>query len=159
MVTEVENAERSGRIVIVDAGTLAGWRRASPSLAQFHQALLHLVAQHRDAKVAVLADPALKHQLPQSEQEDFDADIASSVLVCAPAGTIDGSDGFVAAVVAQCERAGNEVVIVTDRAYPFGRLVPMRRDGKRWQFDLEGAAPAPEGARRQRAVRPARRRR
>lgn len=128
--------------MLVDAGTLAGWRRSAPSLAQLHQALLHLGAQHRQERIAVLADPALKHQLPIAEQDDFDADIASGVLVCAPAGAVAGVQGFVAAVVAKAERAGNDVVLVTDRSYPFGRLASLRRDGARWIFDLDTAAPA-----------------
>jgi len=86
-------------VVIVDADTLAGWRRSSPSLAQLHQALLHLNAQHREVPVAVLADPALKHKLAVAEQDDFDADIASGVVVCSPAGAVDGTDGFFAAVM------------------------------------------------------------
>jgi hypothetical protein len=135
-----ERDASSQRVVLVDAGTLAGWRRSAPSLAQLHQALLHLGAQHREERIAVLADPALKHQLPTAEQDDFDADIASGVLVCAPAGAVAGVQGFVAAVVAKAERAGNDVVLVTDRSYPFGRLASLRRDGARWIFDLDGAA-------------------
>ncbi len=142
MPTVDERDTSSQRVVLVDAGTLAGWRRSAPSLGQLHQALLHLGAQHRAERVAVLADPALKHQLPSAEQDDFDADIASGVLVCAPAGAVEGVQGFVAAVAAKAEKAGNDVVLVTDRSYPFGRLVPLRRDGGRWIFDLDGDANA-----------------
>ncbi len=129
------------RLVLVDADTLAGWRRSAPSLAQLHQALLHLLAQHPGAAVAVLADPALKHHLPSAEQDDYDADIACGLLVCAPAGAKDGPDGFLAAVAARAERDGKDVVVITDRAVPFGRLVPLRRDGRRWVFEIDGAAP------------------
>ena len=150
-------APEVGRVVLVDASTLAGWRRSSPSLGQLHQGVLHLLAQHRDERVAVLADPALKHQLSLGEQEDFDADIASGLIVCAPAGSIKGADGFFEAVAARAERDGKDVVVISDRAYGFGRLVPLRRDGKRWVFDLEGAT-AREGT-ASRARRSTRRRR
>jgi hypothetical protein len=145
------------RVVLVDATTLAGWRRASPSLVQLHQGVLHLLAQHSGERVAVLADPALKHQLAAGEQEDFDADIASGLIVCAPAGSIDGPDAFFRAVAARAARDGKDVVVISDRAYDFGRLVPLRREGRRWIFDLEGAS-AREGA-TGRARRPTRRRR
>ena len=47
---------------------ISGWRRATPSLDQLHQAVFHLRAVHPDLRVAVVADPALKHSLPPGEQ-------------------------------------------------------------------------------------------
>lgn len=141
-----EPEDEPRQLVLVDAGAVAGWRRSTPSLAQLHQALLHLQAQHRTARVAVVADPALKHQLPVEEQSDFEADIALGVVVCAPAGTIGGAEGFFAAVAERAERDGTEVVAVTDRALGFGRLAKLRRDDRRWTFDLAGAVAAPPGA-------------
>lgn len=142
------------KVVLVDAGALAGWRRSTPSLAQLHQALLHLQAQHRAARVAVVADPSLKHQLPTAEQSDFDADIALGVVVCAPAGTIGGAEGFFTAVAERAERDGAEVILVTDRALPIGKLASLRRDEQRWTFDLAGATASTASA-----APPARRRR
>ncbi len=126
-----------GRIVLVDAGTLAGWRRSTPSLAQLHQGLLHLYAQHPGERVAVLADPSLKHKLPKVDQDDFDADIATGLIVCAPAGTVDGAKGWFAAVAERAKAAGDDVIVVTDQTHAFGRVVPLRRDGHRWVFQLD----------------------
>ena len=133
-------------VLLVDAGAVAGWRRPKPSLAQLHQALLHLHAQHPRMAVAVVGDPALKHQLPAGEQPDFDADVALGLIVCAPAGTISGAEGFFAAVAERAERDGADVLVVTDRALPFGKLVRLQRDGGRWGFDLAGASAAPTTA-------------
>jgi hypothetical protein len=142
----VENGDGRNRIVLVDGGAIAGWRRATPSLAQLHQALLHLHAQHSGARVAVVADPSLKHRLSAGEQADFEADVALGVIVCAPAGTIGGADGFFIAIAERAERDGADVVMVTDRALPFGRLAALRREEGRWTFDLEGEAPGRDGA-------------
>ena len=141
----------SRTVVLVDAGAVAGWRRAKPSLGQLHQALLHLAAQHPGALVAVVGDPALKHQLPPLERPDFDADVSLGIIVCAPAGTLVGTEGFFAAVAERAERDGASVLVVTDRALPFGRLVRLQRDGGRWGFDLSGAAPPPGKRRRSRS--------
>ena len=56
-------------LVIVDADTLAGWRRPSASLAQLRAALADLRAQAPDVPLAVIADPSLKWALPPDEQE------------------------------------------------------------------------------------------
>jgi hypothetical protein len=136
----VEDGDDRNRIVLVDGGAIAGWRRATPSLAQLHQALVHLYAQHSGARVAVVADPSLKHRLPAGEQADFEADVALGIIVCAPAGTIGGADGFFIAIAARAERDGGDVVMVTDRALPFGRLAALRREDGRWTFDLDGTA-------------------
>ncbi len=142
-------------VLLVDADAVAGWRRPKPSLAQLHQALLHLHVQHPEVPVAVVGDPALKHRLPAPEQPDFDADVALGLIVCAPAGTITGAEGFFAAVAERAERDGAEVLVVTDRALPFGKLVRLQRDGGRWGFDLTAAVAAPASA----AARPRPRRR
>jgi hypothetical protein len=134
-------------LLLVDAGAVAGWRRATPSLGQLHQALLHLRAQHPALEVAVVGDPALKHQLPPVEQPDFDADVSLGIIVCAPAGTVGGTEGFFATIAERAERNGATVLTVTDRALPFGRLVRLQRDGGRWGFDLvDTAAPTAAGA-------------
>jgi hypothetical protein len=144
-------------LLLVDAGAVAGWRRATPSLGQLHQALLHLRAQHPALEVAVVGDPALKHQLAPIAQPDFDADVSLGIIVCAPAGTVGGTEGFFATIAERAERNGATVLTVTDRALPFGRLVRLQRDGGRWGFDLvdtaaptAGAIAAPAKARRRR---------
>ena len=53
----------------------------------------------------------------------------------------------------------SNVVVVSDRAYPFGRLVPLRRDGRRWLFDLDSNGMSRDGAVSRGTSRPRRRRR
>ena len=88
-------------LVLVDAGMAAGFRRAKPALSQLHQALVHLYTQHPDVHVAVLGDPALKWDVAASESAAFEGDIVAGALVCAPAGALDGTAGFLAQAAAK----------------------------------------------------------
>lgn len=126
-------------LVLLDADTVAGWRRTKPSLHQLRRATGDLIAQHPGVKVAVVADPAIKWALDATEQDAFEEAIVDRSVVCAPAGTIDGTDGWVQAVVDRARRNGEKVVIVTDRAI---RGVPVARLGHAdggFSFDLAGA--------------------
>ena len=117
-------------LAVLDGGMISGWRRATPSLDQLHQAVFHLRAVHPDLRVAVVADPALKHSLPAGEQPRLDADIEVGALVMAPAGTIGGFHGFLGRIVTQAAEAGLRAVVVTDRAVPdaaLGKGPPRRR--------------------------------
>ncbi|MGI9577614.1 MAG: hypothetical protein ACR2OH_05415, partial [Microthrixaceae bacterium] len=96
-----ESDRRAATLVLLDADTVAGWRRSEPSLEQLRRARADLLAQHSKLRVAVLADPSIKWALPEAEHEDFERAIIARDLVCAPAGTNDGHDGWVAAVIAQ----------------------------------------------------------
>lgn len=125
-------------LVLVDAGMVAGFRRATLSLAQLHQALVHLHRQHPTALVAVVADPSLKWDLAGAEQAAFEGDIIAQAIVCAPAGALDGTVGFLERAAKGGAAAGHDVVAFTDRAVadvPLGRL---RNDGGRWLWDLDG---------------------
>src|SRR3546814_18085199 len=84
----------TGILVRVDAGMVAGFRRSKPSLGQLHQALVHLHRQHPDVRAAVLADPSLKWDLAGGEQTTFEGDIIAGAVVCAPAGALEGTVGF-----------------------------------------------------------------
>lgn len=151
-------------LVLVDAGMVAGFRRATLSLAQLHQALVHLYRQHPDVLVTVVADPSLKWDLAGTEQAAFEGDIIAQAIVCAPAGALDGTMGFLERAARQGAAAGHDVVAFTDRAVadvPLGRL---RNDGGRWLWDLDGthtidaaaadaAASASSPARRRRRTR------
>jgi hypothetical protein len=146
---------RAPTLVLLDADTVAGWRRAEPSLEQLRRARADLVAEHSDLRVAVLADPAIKWALPESEHDDFERAIVARDLVCAPAGTRDGHDGWVAAVIAQARANGETVVMVTDRALAGVPVARLRFEGGRFRFDLEGASEvsaraAPQWRRRRR---------
>ena len=116
---------------------ISGWRRSTPSLEQLHQAVFHLVAAHPDLRVAVVADPALKHQLPVAEQPMLDGDIEVGAIVMAPAGTIGGFHGFLGKIVSQAAEAGLRAVVVTDRAVPDAALGKVRLDSGRWLFELD----------------------
>jgi len=126
-------------VVLLDADTVAGWRRSSPSLAQLHHARRDLRAEHPDVRVAVVADPSIKWALPEAEQDAFERDIVNRDVVCAPAGTSEGTDGWVRAVAARARANGDRVVVVTDRAVAGVPVARLRREGERFCFDLAGA--------------------
>ena len=124
-------------LVLVDAGMAAGFRRAKPALSQLHQALVHLHTQHPDAHVAVLGDPALKWDVAAGESAAFEGDIVAGALVCAPAGALDGTAGFLAQAAAKATTLGYDVVAFTDRAIPDVALGRLRTDAGRWFWDLD----------------------
>lgn len=123
--------------VLVDAGMVAGFRRATPSLAQLHQALVHLHLQHPEARVAVVADPSLKWDLAPADQPLFEGDIIAGAVVCAPAGALDGTVGFLERAAASGASSGHRVVAFTDRALADVSLGRLRNDGGRWVWDLD----------------------
>lgn len=135
----------SGTLVLVDAGMVAGYRRAKPALSQLHQALVHLHRQHPDVQTAVLADPSLKWDLGGDEQTTFEGDIIAGAVVCAPAGALAGTVGFLARAADRAKRSGYEVVAVTDRALPDVALGRLRVDGGRWVWELDTAAAIDKG--------------
>jgi hypothetical protein len=147
-------------LVLVDAGMIAGFRRSKPSLGQLHQAVVHLHRQHPEVLVALLADPSLKWDLAAADQPLFEGDVTAQVVVCAPAGAVDGTRGFLARAAAAATTAGYDVVAVPDRAVPGVELGRVRADGGRWSWELEGgrtvdaaeadAAPRPTPRRRRR---------
>lgn len=129
-------------LVIVDADTLAGWRRPSASLAQLREALADLTAQAPETAVAVIADPSLKWALPPAEQEAIEEDIVGRRLLFSPAGGVGGHLGFIARVVERAGELGFAPVVLTDQVIPGVQLGRVRREGTRWVFDLEGRAMA-----------------
>jgi hypothetical protein len=141
--------------VIVDADTLAGWRRASASLAQLRSAVADLVDQEPDTAVAVIADPSLKWALPAAEQDEIEDDIVARRILFSPAGGVGGHLGFLARVVERAKQVGFAPIVVTDQVIPGVRVGRVRREGTRWVFDLAGAemtiaAPARPAHRRRR---------
>ena len=125
-------------LVLVDAGMVAGFRRSTLSLAQLHQALVHLRVQHPEVSVAVLADPSVKWDLTGPEQAAFEGDIVAGAVVCAPAGALDGTVGFLEQAARRGVDAGHHVVAFTDRALPDVALGRLRNEGGRWLWDLDG---------------------
>lgn len=127
-------------VVLLDADTVAGWRRGTPSLAQLHKAVADLRFAHPGVEIAVVADPSLKWALPDEEQDQFEDDIVSRSVVCAPAGTSGGLDAWVGAVVAKVRESGGRALVVTDRAVGGVPVVRLGHVGERFTFDLDGAA-------------------
>lgn len=124
-------------LALVDAGMVAGYRRTKPSLGQLHQALVHLHRAHPDVQVAVLADPALKWDLGPADAPLFEGDIVAGALVCAPAGAVEGTTGFLGRAADRGARVGYDVVAFTDRALPDVALGRLRNEGGRWFWDLD----------------------
>ncbi len=127
-------------VVLLDADTVAGWRRSSPSLGQLHEAKADLVHEHPEVQVAVVADPAIKWALPDDQQDAFERSIVNRDIVCAPAGTIGGVDAWVGAIATKVRSNGDRVVVVTDRAVGGVPVARLHREGSRFHFDLAGAA-------------------
>jgi hypothetical protein len=144
-------------LVLVDAGMVAGFRRPSLSLGQLHQALVHLARQHPDAEVAVVADPSLKWDLAAADQPLFEGDIIAQAIVCAPAGALDGTVGFLERAAAKATEEGRTVVAFTDRAVPGVSLGRIRNEGGRWLWDLDDVHTIDAGAAASAASAPRRR--
>lgn len=130
----------SRTVVLLDADTVAGWRRPKPSLEQLHRAISDLRTQHPDVVVAVLADASIKWALPPEEQPAFETDIVTRAVVCAPAGTKDGTYGWLLAVVERARRDSDRVLAVTDRALSGVPVVRLTQVDGHFRFDLDGAA-------------------
>jgi hypothetical protein len=131
------------RMVIVDADTLAGWRRPTSSLAQLHDAVAALRRQAPDAVIAVIADASLKWALSEPERDQIEVDIVTGQLVFAPAGCVGGHVGFIGRVVEKATTHGMHVVALTDQAVGSCPLAKVRKDqAGQWVFDLEGVVPS-----------------
>lgn len=127
-------------VVIVDADTVAGWRRVTPSFAQLRDAVADLRAQAPAATVAIVGDPALKWALSGDDQRLLDDEINHQRIVLAPAGSKGGHVGFIAEAVRRGAAGGTAVVVVTDRAIPDCPIARLRRQGTRFVFDLANAS-------------------
>lgn len=138
--------------MIVDADTVAGWRRLTPSLAQLEAAVEDLRAQAPEATVAIVGDPALKWALNDMDRELLDEQIRHHQIVLAPAGSKDGHVGFIARAAERALDLGLDPIAITDRAVPGCPVARMRRDGERWLFDLDNAI-VPSADRAQPVVR------
>lgn len=155
MVAARDGSGTQFTLVLLDADTVAGWRRATPSLGQLRRATSDLIRQYPQVKVAVVADPSIKWALDDSEHDAFEEAIVQRAVVCAPAGTSDGTDGWVAAIVDRARRNGDTVAMVTDRAVSGVPVVRLGHADGGFTFDLDGARevearPAPQWRRRRR---------
>ncbi len=127
------------KVVIVDADTVAGWRRVTPSLAQLESAVSDLRRSDPGALITIVGDASLKWALPADEQERLDDWVNHQQLVLSPAGTKDGHVGFMASTAQKALRLGMSPVVITDRAVPGCPIARISRDAQRWVFDLDNA--------------------
>lgn len=134
-----DRASSGARVILVDADTVAGWRRVTPSFAQLAEAVADLRRQEPDATVAIVGDPALKWALPADDQKLLDEEINHQRIVLAPAGTKNGHVGFIAEAARRALSLGLRPVVVTDRAVPDCPIARLRKDGTTWCFDLDNA--------------------
>jgi hypothetical protein len=131
------------QLVVVDADTLAGWRRSSPSRTQLWEAIGDLREAAPDVTVAVIADASLKWALDAKDREAIEDDVATGRIVFAPAGCKGGHVGFLTAVVERADALKIRTLVLTDSRVPGARLTKVRREGDKWVFDLKGSKPVP----------------
>ena len=82
------------KILLVDAGLAAGWRRAEPDLDQLDEVIA--AARELVDDTVVLADASLKWSLPESQQERFEEYRGTAAVLCVPGGTKGGHHAFLA---------------------------------------------------------------
>lgn len=125
---------KSGRLLLADAGMLAGFRRATASLDQMDEALADLAAD--DLSIVVLADSGLRRDLAQGDQDRFERYRGDGTVTCAAAGSEGGHTGFMRAVAERACRNGgfDEVLVLTARDLGKGAwtLARMGRVDDRW---------------------------
>jgi hypothetical protein len=136
-------AGRSGtrRLLLADAGMLAGFRRATASLDQMDEALTDLASD--DLTIVVLADASLRRDLEDGDQDRFERYRGDGTVTCAAAGSDGGHTGFMRAVAERACRNGqfDEVLVLTARDLGTGgwTLARLGRVDGRWS--LLGATP------------------
>jgi hypothetical protein len=123
-------------VVVVDAETLAGWRRSTPCLQQLFAAVSDLESTFPEAAVAVVADPSLKWALSGPERAMLSEAIVNGEIVLSPAGAVQGHKGFLRQVLRKCAEQGLRAVLLTDQAIEEARLVRVSKRGSRWVFDI-----------------------
>lgn len=124
------------RIIIIDADTVAGWRRERPSFSQLMSAVRDIAAQHREDHVTIIGDPALKWALPIEDQPPFDTEINNNRMVVAPAGTRGGHRRFIQAACKRAETLQLRPIVVSDQVIPNCQVAPLRRIGPSFQIDV-----------------------
>lgn len=127
------------QLVIVDADTVAGWRRSTPSLDQLWSAVDDLRKAEPDVAVAVIADASLKWALSADERDAVDEAVGAGRMLFPPAGCEGGHVAFITEVIRRAEEQGRSPVVITDQAIPGARICRVRREGDRWAFDLADA--------------------
>lgn len=124
------------KILIVDAGLAAGWRRAVPDLDQLDDVVA--AARELVPDTVVLADASLKWSLPEDQQERFERYRGTATVLCAPGGTRGGHHAFLATAARAAADRGRDVWVLSGLDLGDGpwRLAMLRRPDGHWTIEL-----------------------
>ena len=125
------------KILFVDAGRAAGWRRAEPDLDQLDEVVA--AARERVDDTVVLADASLKWSLPESQQERFEEYRGTAAVLCAPGGTKGGHHAFLAIAAKAAAAKGKDVRVLSALDVGEGpwRTALLRRPDGHWNIELQ----------------------
>lgn len=125
------------KVLFVDAGLAAGWRRADPDLDQLDE----VVAAARELvdDTVVLAEASLKWSLPDAQQERFEEYRGTAAVLCAPGGTKGGHHAFLAAAAGAAAAKGKQVWVLSALDLGEGpwRTALLRRPDGHWSIELQ----------------------
>lgn len=129
------------RLLLADAGMLAGFRRATASLDQMDEALHDL--QSEGLEIVVLADSGLRRDLADQDQDRFEQYRGDGTVTCAAAGSEGGHTGFMRAVAERACRNSrfDEVLVLTARDLGKGGWTLARLGQVDGHWSLLGATP------------------
>ncbi len=124
------------KLLVIDAGLAAGWRRAEPDLDQLDEVVE--AARTVVADCVVLGDASLKWSLPDRQQERFENYRATSTVLCAPGGTSGGHHAFLATAARAAAARGRDVYVLSALSLGDGpwRLATLRRPDGDWKIEL-----------------------
>ena len=125
------------KILLVDAGLAAGWRRAEPDLDQLDEVVA--TARGLVDDTVVLADASLKWSLPESQQERFEEYRGTSAVLCAPGGTKGGHHAFLATAARAAADRGHDVWVLSALDLGKGpwRTAMLRCPEGEWRIELQ----------------------
>ncbi len=125
------------KILLVDAGLAAGWRRAEPDLDQLDEVIA--AARELVDDTVVLADASLKWSLPESQQERFEEYRGTAAVLCAPGGTKGGHHAFLATAARAAAGKGKDVWVLSALDLGDGpwRTALLRRPEGHWNIELQ----------------------
>lgn len=79
---------------VIDGSNLATEGRTEPSLAQLHEAIEAIKAEHPEAILTIVVDASFEHRIDQSEAKEFERIKSAGTFVSPPAGAVGRGDGF-----------------------------------------------------------------
>lgn len=125
------------KILFVDAGLAAGWRRAEPDLDQLDEVVT--TARGLVDDTVVLADASLKWSLPEDQQERFEEYRGTAAVLCAPGGTKGGHHAFLATAARAAAGRGRQVWVLSGLDLGDGpwRTALLRRPDGHWSIELQ----------------------